>query len=280
MLKVLERSSDTAWLPAFWTDFRRRLVNLLGYQLSSLPPSLALSLLHNKTAETPSTTLSATLLSAHLTPYDVKRLELYSNNMADHHLVTDLVPVLAKLVLASQYGQLHLSAVQLAILAGPGLQHKTVDQLTAELELPASQLLALFNRSIRKLSSVLRGIMEGGIEEKLTAVESGLVGKVAGLPSLGMELSDAAIELEAKQKAEAKELFVNKNLSEYVIKGSETEWNQALQGGKTASLVSVKTGEKRPVEGELELDVPEKSKKKKKDNKENRVKKKHKEKQN
>eukprot|EP00090_Calanus_glacialis_P035806 TRINITY_DN61083_c0_g1_i1.p1 TRINITY_DN61083_c0_g1~~TRINITY_DN61083_c0_g1_i1.p1 ORF type:complete len:1016 (-),score=368.39 TRINITY_DN61083_c0_g1_i1:49-3096(-) len=279
MLKLLDSTSNnTTWLTAFWTDFRRRLVNLLGYQLSALPPSLALSLLHNKAAETPSTTLSATLLSAHLTPYDVKRLELYSNNMADHHLVTDLVPVLAKLVLTRQLGELHLSAVQLAILAGQGLQHKTVDQLTAELELPASQLLALFNRSIRKLSSVLRGIMEGGIEEKLTAVESGLVDKVAGLPSLGVELSDAAIELEAKQKAEAKELFVNKNLSEYVIKGSETEWNQALQGGK-ASLVSVKTGEKRPVEGDGELDVPEKTKKKKKDNKENRVKKKHKEKQ-
>ena len=31
-----------------------------------------------------------------LTPYDVKRLELYSNNMADHHLVTDLLPALAR----------------------------------------------------------------------------------------------------------------------------------------------------------------------------------------
>jgi len=278
MLKVLDSSSNnTTWLTEFWTDFRRRLVNLLGYQLSSLPPSLALSLLHNKTAETPCNTLSATLLSAHLTPYDVKRLELYSNNMADHHLVTDLIPVLAKLVLTRQLGELHLSAVQLAILVGQGLQHKTVDDLTGELELPASQLLALFNRSIRKLSGVLRRIMEGGIEEKLSSVERGLGDKVESLPSLSTELTEAAVELEAKQKAEARELFVNKNLSEFVIKGSETEWSEALQGGKNVNHISLKTGEKRPIEGEVETDVPEKLKKKKKD-KENHVKKKHKQK--
>jgi len=274
MLKVLERSSDTAWLIAFWTDFRRRLVSLLGYQMSSLPPSLALSLLHNKAAETPCTTITAPFLSAHLTPYDVKRLELYSNNMADHHLVTDLIPVLARLVLTRQLGELHLSAVQLAILAGLGLQHKTVDQLTTELELPASQLLALFNRSIRKLSSVLRKIMEGGIEEKLSAVESGLGKKVSSLPSLGAELSEAAEEMEEKQKAEARDLFVNKNLSEYVIKGSESEWSDALQGGKSVNHISLKTGEKRPVEGEEDTEVPEKpTKKKKKRDKENHKKK-------
>ena len=40
------------------------------------------------------------------------RLELYSNNMADHHLVTDLLPCLARLVLTQQLGDLHLSPVQ------------------------------------------------------------------------------------------------------------------------------------------------------------------------
>jgi len=273
MLKLLDSSTNSNWLHEFWTDFRRRLVNLLGYQLSSLAPSLALSLLHNKVTETPPSTLSATLLSAHLTAYDVKRLELYSNNMADHHLVTDLIPVLAKLVITRQLGALHLSAVQLAILIGQGLQHKTVDELTTELELPASQLLALFNRSIRKLSSVLRSIMEGGIEEKLNASEVVLENEKS-LPDLGTELSAAAEELEAKQKADVKEMFVNKNLSEFVIKGSETEWQQALHGGKNSNVVSVKTGEKRPIEGENEVDTAKKVKKKKKD-KENRVKKKH-----
>ena len=41
-----------------------------------------------------------------------QRLELYSNNMADHHLVTDLLPTLARLTLTQQLGDLHLSPVQ------------------------------------------------------------------------------------------------------------------------------------------------------------------------
>ena len=248
MLKLLNPSSPSStWLSAFWTDFRRRLVNLLGYSLSSISPSLALSLLHNKAAEVPSLTLSSALLSAHLTPYDVKGLELYSNNMADHHLVTDLLPTLARLVLTRQLGDLHLSAIQLAILAGLGLQHKTVDQLSEELELPVSQLLALFNRSVRKLCTVLRSVLEGGVAESLAMVEEGLVAPSTGLPCLDKELEEAATEIGDKQKKETKKLFLNKNLTEYVIKGSDTEWGAALDGSK-AKVVGVKTGEKRPLE--------------------------------
>lgn len=48
-----------------------------------------------------------------------------------------------------------LTTVQSAILLGTGLQHKTVDILVKELDLPANQLLALFNKAIRKLSEYL-----------------------------------------------------------------------------------------------------------------------------
>lgn len=37
-----------------------------------------------------------------------------------------------------------------ALLLGIGLQHKSVDQLEKEIELPSSQLMGLFNRLIRK----------------------------------------------------------------------------------------------------------------------------------
>ena len=97
MLKNLVRhNTSTCDLAAFWTDFRRRLLNLLGYQLRSLCPKLALSLLHNKSTKLPTTVLSSDHLSVHITPYDISRLELYSNNMADYHLVTDLLPPLAR----------------------------------------------------------------------------------------------------------------------------------------------------------------------------------------
>ena len=40
------------------------------------------------------------------------------------------------------------------MLLALGLQHKGVDVLTKELDLPATQVLALFNKSIRKMVNV------------------------------------------------------------------------------------------------------------------------------
>ena len=71
-----------------------------------------------------------------ITPYDLKRLEQYGNNMADYHLVMDLMPSLAKLHFLYQVegmGRCHLSALQQALLVGMGLQCKSADSLAQEL---------------------------------------------------------------------------------------------------------------------------------------------------
>jgi hypothetical protein len=44
-----------------------------------------------------------------------------------------------------------------AIVLGLGLQHKSVDDMEKELELPAGQVLGLFNRSVRKFVQVCAG---------------------------------------------------------------------------------------------------------------------------
>lgn len=41
-----------------------------------------------------------------------------------------------------------------------GLQYKTADELAVELELPSTQLLGLFNRTMRKISQYLSSIIE------------------------------------------------------------------------------------------------------------------------
>jgi len=104
--------------------------------------------------------MSASELGMFVGAHDLKRLDLYARNMADHHLVTDLVPSLARLFFLgfldtdpsggvakggggaeeSGGGGVSLSMVQKALLLGVGLQHKTVDDLAAELSLPASQV--------------------------------------------------------------------------------------------------------------------------------------------
>jgi N-acetyltransferase 10 len=51
-------------------------------------------------------------LDVYLTKYDVKRLEMYSNNLVDYHLVMDLVPALARLYFLNRMGDTCFSAVQ------------------------------------------------------------------------------------------------------------------------------------------------------------------------
>ncbi|XP_015259334.1 PREDICTED: N-acetyltransferase 10 [Cyprinodon variegatus] len=157
MLKELsteEASEQSLWLAAFWKDFRRRFLSLLSYQFSSFHPSLALNILQNKKLKEEATPLSSSELAAHFTPYDLKRLELYSRSMVDYHLIMDLIPTVARVYFLKQLGDVSLSAAQCALLLGIGLQHKSVEQLEKEIELPSSQLMGLFNRLIRKFAQV------------------------------------------------------------------------------------------------------------------------------
>ena len=50
-------------------------------------------------------------LEMFLTKYDIKRLELYSENMTDYHLIMDLLPVITKLYFRHQT-DFNLSAAQ------------------------------------------------------------------------------------------------------------------------------------------------------------------------
>ena len=133
MLKVLSHAQQS-WLPMFWADFRKRFVNLLGFDFKKFTPALALGIITNKIkSDCVQATMSADQMSSTMiTPYDLKRLEQYASNMADYHLIMDLVPSLAKLHFLYEVENLNkpnLGAVQQAILAGIGLQCKSVDTL-------------------------------------------------------------------------------------------------------------------------------------------------------
>lgn len=56
--------------------------------------------------------LSRLELNAHLTSYDIKRLEMYCNNLTDYHLVVDLLPTIARLYFLNKFGEMHLSPLQ------------------------------------------------------------------------------------------------------------------------------------------------------------------------
>ncbi|MEQ2303504.1 N-acetyltransferase 10 [Ameca splendens] len=249
MLKELnteEASENNLWLTAFWKDFRRRFLSLLSYQFSSFHPSLALSILQNKKLKEETTPLSSSELTAHFTPYDLKRLELYSRSMVDYHLIMDLIPTVARIFFLKQLGDVSLSAAQCALLLGIGLQHKSVDQLEKEIELPSSQLMGLFNRLIRKFVQVFTSIQEKAIEAEMVATKD--VSMEPTVRSLNEDLTEAAKEFEERHKKDL-EKVKEMDLEEYKIRGDEEEWDQVLKNAGNTAIVSIKSDKKRKWEG-------------------------------
>uniref|UniRef100_A0A4W5MBR3 RNA cytidine acetyltransferase n=1 Tax=Hucho hucho TaxID=62062 RepID=A0A4W5MBR3_9TELE len=111
-LNTVEAPEQGQWLSAFWKDFRRRFLSLLSYQFSSFSPSMALNILQNKSTTKTDATLSSSELSGQFSPYDLKRLEMYSRNMVDYHLIMDLIPAVARMFFLKQLGDVTLSAAQ------------------------------------------------------------------------------------------------------------------------------------------------------------------------
>ncbi|KAL2093932.1 hypothetical protein ACEWY4_011244 [Coilia grayii] len=250
MLKELnsdESPQQGPWLSAFWKDFRRRFLSLLSYQFRNFSPSLALNILQNKNAkESSESALTSAELSAHFSPYDLKRLEMYSQSMVDYHLIMDMIPTIARIFFLKQLGDVSLSAAQCALLLGVGLQHKSVDDLEKEIELPSSQLLGLFNRLIRKVVQFCSSIQEKAVEAEMVATKDITMEPTAR--SLNEDLDDAAKEFQERHKQD-QEKIKNMDLSQYMIRGDDEEWDQVLKkAGKTA-IVSIKSDKKRKFEG-------------------------------
>ena len=59
-----------------------------------------------------------------------------------------------------------MSYIQAGVLLGIGLQYKNFDMLKEEFELEPNQLLAMFNKMIKKFCSRIREIYEKDIEAK------------------------------------------------------------------------------------------------------------------
>ncbi|XP_035407940.1 RNA cytidine acetyltransferase isoform X3 [Cygnus atratus] len=220
MLKMLneEDSEQEPWLTAFWKDFRRRFLSLLSYQFSTFSPSLALNILQNKNIKQQSQPpISRVELESVFIPYDLKRLEMYSRNMVDYHLIMDMVPTIARMFFLNQLGDISLSAAQSALLLGIGLQHKSLDQLEKEVELPSSQLMGLFNRIIRKVVQLFNTVQEKAVEEQMVATKDIVMEPT--IKSLNDDLEEAAKEFQEKHKQEVGKLK-EMDLTQYLTHAS------------------------------------------------------------
>ncbi|XP_057298698.1 RNA cytidine acetyltransferase-like [Hydractinia symbiolongicarpus] len=270
MLRILNSDVTDGWLKKYWLDFRKRFISLLSYQFKKFSSSLGLSMLQTKLKNLDTVhSLTKEELNFLFTNYDLKRLDLYSKNMVDYHLIMDLLPEVARQYFLKKL-DISLSAVQTAILLGIGLQRKSVDDLQKELDLPSSQILGLFNKILRKSTQFLNGLVEAEIEKSILP-ERSVVHMEPTRQSLKQELAEVEKDFQGKKKKEIEKLK-NIDLSQYEITGSNEEWSTTLGKTKSLSNVSIQsTEEKRSKrKSTIVTDETEKLKKKKK-----KIKKKH-----
>lgn len=178
MLRALiTGSSDPAWLGAFARDFHKRFLSLLSFQFRSFPSVLALSINESANAggkldsELSPQPLTKKELDQLFSPFDLKRLDSYANNMLDYHVILDMIPQIALLYFTGRLANgVSATGVQSSILLAIGLQRKTLEDVEKELGVSASQLLAMFVKVVRKVAGFFRTLLEGAIVENLPDV--------------------------------------------------------------------------------------------------------------
>lgn len=181
MLRTLSASpNDPAWLGAFAKDFQKRFATLLSYQFRAFPSVLALSIDESGSngakldTSSPIHPLTKAELDGLFSPFDLKRMDSYANNMLDYHVILDMVPAMAMLYFSGRLKPaIKLSGVQSAILLAIGLQRKVMEDVEKELGLAVSQLLAMFVKIVRKMSSYFRGLVEGAVAESMPPPANG-----------------------------------------------------------------------------------------------------------
>jgi len=179
-LNFQEDDVEDTWIKTYYSDFKKRLLNLLGYEFRAMTCNLAFQFIGQKNMHQGQTdvqedqaiidTIDKTKLEEHISVYDLKRLDSYAKNMVDFHLIMDLVPTIAKLFFLKQVlpkGSVNLSYAQSAILIGMGLQFKKVEQLEKDLQLNSSQILPLFNKMMRKFNKVIKSVFEREIAKEI-----------------------------------------------------------------------------------------------------------------
>ena len=274
-------STDNAWLGAFARDFHKRFLSLLSYQFRAFPSVLALSIIESAntgakldTLYTPDP-LTKSELDASFSPFDLKRLDSYANNMLDYHVILDMIPPIAHLYFTGRLKPaVSMTGVQSSILLAIGLQRKVLEDVEKELGLPASQLLAMFVKIVRKISAHFRRILEGAVEEtipqsNIAAEEDGMdveqTKKYDPLQSnLDEELREGGEEIDKELKEKQRALIDALPLDKYEVETGSAGWDEAekqvkrahAKGGDkdlTVSVKSSKSDKKR--KGELAEDI-------------------------
>ena len=156
-----------SWLAGYATDFKKRFISLLGFEFRNMSVPLILSILDVKKEAQDSDSIEPLNdiykeeIKTNVTIYDVLRLESYTKNLVDYHMILDLLPAIAKLYFLGRLKGIGFSYIQLGLISGIGLQYKQLEKLEEELGVGINQLMAMFNKAMRKMARTIRAAHEG-----------------------------------------------------------------------------------------------------------------------
>ncbi|XP_006663862.1 RNA cytidine acetyltransferase 1-like [Oryza brachyantha] len=241
----VNESSKCGFLDPFYQDFRQRFRRLLGTSFRHLNFKLAMSVLSSKidfSDHEPSeyyTNITSKILGDLLSPHDMKRLEAYSNNLVDYHLILDLVPILAHQYFSEKL-PVTLHGAQAAVLFCMGLQDKDISATKEELGIEREQVLSNFIKTMKKLYGYLHNIAGKEIEATLPRLKEI---DTAPLKSLDEDLDEAAREVKEQSRATDEANVDPKFLQRYAIDADDDEIQKALNNGKISAsgVISVKS---------------------------------------
>lgn len=261
MLHVLE-NRESNWLNEFSKDFHKRFLQLLSYEFKKFSSIQALNIIESIEAGEEEKTvnkLTRSRLDEILSPFDLKRLDSYANNLLDYHVIVDMLPLISQLYFNKKTSNdVSLSSVQAAILLAIGLQHKDMDQISKELNLPSNQSMAMFAKIVRKFSSYFRNVLKESYEESMPEYKDEHVEEMEGKvehvdyekikQDLEEELENAGDEAVNELKLKQRELINAINLDKYAIADDaefETAGKSLNKAVKDKGVVSVKSKNKR-----------------------------------
>jgi len=166
------------WFIPFSVDFKHRLTSLLSFNFNKLNIKLCLSILEPRITTSTANDddngneddiagnkkdMKKSEIELFLTKFDFKRMELYSRNMTNYNMIIDLIPTIANLYFNKKI-YVPLSYIQAGVLLGVGLQRKSFDEIVQEFNIEINQLLAMFNKMVKKFVNYIKNVYQKDIE--------------------------------------------------------------------------------------------------------------------
>ncbi|KAF2284280.1 hypothetical protein GH714_020215 [Hevea brasiliensis] len=155
-------SDNWGFFGPFYQDFRLRFARLLESSFRTMEYKLAMRcrncIIHPKGF--------LRSLRFDLSPYDMERLRVYTENLADFHLILDIVQILARLYFQGKL-PITMSYVQASVLLCIGFQHQNITYMERVLEPHNISVEDDLNEAAKQVEDGMKTKMEGMLNPEL-----------------------------------------------------------------------------------------------------------------